>query len=123
MKWTKLNEQEAQVQAQDYPYVLVRELSRVYLGEASQVDIQWDEVTEVRFFDGQSELRIWREEKALTAVRLEDAQEDETTCVEWTYPLAHKGAFGQALTVVEYLQYDEDGQMYRAATRLKGWVK
>ena len=56
-------------------------------------------------------------------MRLEDAQEDETTCVERTYPLAHRGAFGQALTVVEYLQYDEDGQMYRAATRLKGWVK
>ena len=43
--------------------------------------------------------------------------------MEQDYALTHDGNFGRTLTVVEYLAYDEDGQLYRAATRLKGWGK
>lgn len=123
MKMSKLNDTEAKTMAQGYPYVLVRELSRLYLGEAAQADIRWDELTEARFFNDTSELRIWEEGGQFSAVLLEDEGEDTTTCMEKSYNLAHKGVFGKKLTVVEYFGYDEDGQLYRAATRLKGWVK
>lgn len=123
MKISRLNDAEAENMAQGYPYVLVRELSRLYLGETAQTDILWDELTEARFFNDTSELRIWEEDGQFSAVLLEDENEDETTCMEKSYNLAHKGLFGKKLTVLEYFEYDEDGQLYRAATRLKGWVK
>lgn len=120
-KWNDI--EAAKEMAQCYPYVLLRELSRVHLGETDRANIQWAEVTEARFFDGTSELRFWEQDGQLSAVQVEDENEDENTCLEKVYALAHDGNFGRTLTVVEYLAYDEDGQLYRAATRLKGWGK
>ena len=52
MKVKKWDDTEAAKEmAQRYPYVLLRELSRVYLGETDRANIQWEEVTEARFFD------------------------------------------------------------------------
>ena len=124
VKVKKWNDTEAAKEmAQRYPYVLLRELSRVYLGETDRANIQWEEVTEARFFDDTSELRFWEQDGQLFAVQLEEEEEAEDTCMEQDYALAHDGNFGRTLTVVEYLAYDEDGQLYRAATRLKGWGK
>lgn len=104
-----------------FPFVLVRELSRVWLGETEKAEIAWGEATELRFFNDTAELRFFGTAGRLQAVLLEDVAED--TCHDRTFPLAHNGAFGQKLTVREYLDYDEDGQLYVKATRLKGWVK
>lgn len=124
MKVKKWDDTEAAKEmAQRYPYVLLQELSRVYLGETDRANIQWEEVTEARFFDDTSELRFWEQDGQLFAVQLEEEEEVEDTCMEQDYALAHDGNFGRTLTVVEYLAYDEDGQLYRAATRLKGWGK
>ena len=95
----------------------------MYLGETDRANIQWEEVTEARFFDDTSELRFWEQDGQLFAAQLEEEEEAEDTCMEQDYALAHDGNFGRTLTVVEYLAYDEDGQLYRAATRLKGWGK
>lgn len=121
MKRTVLGLNEARARCADYPYVLVRELSRIWLGETRKADINWDEITELRFFSESAELRLFRRDGNLQAVLLEDDSEDES--LDKTFPLAHNKAFGEWLTVREYLAYDEDGQLYVRASRLKGWVK
>lgn len=121
MKPTVLELDEARARCADYPYVLVRELSRIWLGETREADINWDEITELRFFSESAELRLFRRDGNLQAVLLEDESEDD--CLDKTFPLAHNGAFGEQLIVREYLAYDEDGQLFIAAERLKGWVK
>lgn len=113
--------EQARKESAAFPFVLVRELSRVWLGETEKAEIAWSEATELRFFSEHSELRFFGTAGRLRAVLLEDVAED--TCHDRTFPLAHNGAFGQELTVREYLDYDEDGQLYVKATRLKGWVK
>lgn len=121
MKSTALELDEARAMCLDYPYVLVRELSRIWLGETRKAEINWDEITQIRFFSERAELRLFRRDGALQAVLLEDDSEGD--CLDKTFPLAHNGAFGTWLTVREYLDYDEDGQLFVKASRLKGWVK
>lgn len=121
MRQRNLTGSEGQQLAGAYPFVLVRELSRVYLGMTAQANIQWPEVTEARFFNDTSEVRFWDVDGVLHAALIEDDQETENSCLERTYQLAYGGAFGRRLTVVEYLAYDEDGQLYRVDTRLKRW--
>ena len=112
MKPKILELEQARKDSAAFPYVLVRELSRVWLGERQRAELNWDEATELRFFGGAGRLQ---------AVLLADEAEDK--CHDRSFPLAHNGAFGRELTVREYLDFDEDGQLYVKATRLKGWVK
>ncbi len=121
MKPKILELEQARKDSAAFPYVLVRELSRVWLGERQRAELNWDEATELRFFNDTSELRFFGGAGRLQAVLLADEAEDK--CHDRSFPLAHNGAFGRELTVREYLDFDEDGQLYVKATRLKGWVK
>lgn len=121
MKRTMLQKEEARARSAEYPYVLVRELSRLYLGKTENAALNWSEATEVRFFCETSELRFFEQGNDLAAVLLEDEEEDETTCLDRFCPLGHSGHFGKQITLREYFGYDSDGQLYVKAVRLKDW--
>ena len=85
MKVKKWDDTEAaKGMAQRYPYVLLQELSRVYLGETDRANIRWEEVTEARFFNDTSELRFWEQDGQLFAVQLEEEEEAEEAALDTT---------------------------------------
>lgn len=116
---------EAMAKAKNYPYVLLWELSRVHCGKADQVETNWAEVTQARFFDDKEELRFWYDGGELRFAVISDEtmrqENEELDYLDKAYPLDHQGAFGTRLDFREYLRYDEDGQLYVAGQRLKGW--
>lgn len=115
--------EEARQRGDSLPFVLVRQLSEVKRGRTEDIkdQIVWDEVTEVRFFGDCEEIRIFDAGEGLQAARLADANETEFTCRDQEYQLRHKGHFGKSIVLREYFAYDEDGQLFVEATRLKGW--
>ena len=52
--------EQALQQAEKLQFVMVTELSRVVIGKMP-MDINWDELIEARFFDHDTEIRIFRE--------------------------------------------------------------
>lgn len=114
---------DAKEQGQLLKWVLVRQLSSIAMGEVSKKTIDWDEVTEVRFFDDKKEIRIFERDGELSAAVIADSagDVDGVDFRDRTISLEHKEAFGEEITVREYFDYDEDGQIFVAATRLKGW--
>ena len=68
MKITRFENWEAARALSDaFPYVLVRELSRVWLGERGKARINWEEATELRFFSETGELRLFERSGARRA--------------------------------------------------------
>jgi hypothetical protein len=112
-------------------WALVRQLSSFQMGETEALSssIDWDEVTEVRFFDESKEIRLFERNGELSAAVITDSEEDKkneknkenVTFRDVQKELGHKGQFGSAVTIREYFAYDEDGQLYLASSRLKGW--
>jgi hypothetical protein len=104
-------------------WALVRQLSSFQMGETDSLSIDWDEVTEVRFFDESKEIRLFERNGELSAAIVSDSEEDteNVTFRDVQKKLEHKGQFGFAVTIREYFAYDEDGQLYLASSRLKGW--
>lgn len=105
------------------PWALIRQLSLVQMGETSRLSIDWDEVTEARFFDNDKEIRIFEAEDGLSAVLLSDGENEAegVTYRDTVRELEHKEWFGAAVSVREYFGYDEDGQLCAVASRLNGW--
>lgn len=114
---------DAKTEGQLLQWVLVRQLSAVAMGEVSKIPIDWEDVTEVRFFDDEKEIRIFERRGKLCAAVIADVAEDVegVDFRDRTFPLEHRGVFGQEITMREYFDYDEDGQIFVVATRLKGW--
>jgi hypothetical protein len=106
-------------------WALVRQLSSFQMGETKPLSssIDWDEVTEVRFFNESKEIRLFERNGELSAAVITDSEEDKenVTFRDVRKELGHKGQFGSAVTIREYFAYDEDGQLYLASSRLKGW--
>ena len=57
--------EQALQQAEKLQFVMVTELSRVVIGKMP-IDINWDELIEARFFDHDTEIRIFRENGELS---------------------------------------------------------
>lgn len=99
------------------PFALVRSLSRVALGPTPE-SVDRLELLEARFFDGREEIRIFRDEAGLQAVRLRSEAGD--AALEQDLGLMNP-MFGKTLRVRRVLEFDEDGQAYIAQTMLTGW--
>lgn len=124
MKIRTISLHEAMAWAEGYPFVYLRMLSSVSMGNTSEIlpRICWEEVEEARFFGPSGELRVFDDGAALTAAVLEDGpHETEYSVQDRTCPLAHDGAFGREIVVRDYLDYDGDGQLFVSASRLKDW--
>ena len=117
MKTERLTLQEALERGRALPWSLARSLSSVTLGPTPE-GVELEELIEARFFDAREEVRLFRNEAGLQAVRL--TQEDGDVTIETVRKLANP-KFGRAIMVVQTLDFDGDGQAFVACTRLAGW--
>lgn len=118
MKREHLQLEDAIEQGLQLPYGFAKSYSAVALGK-NPLEFDIEELMEVRFFDTQQEIRLFRRDGALQAVRLQCEQEDFV--MYQSYLLRDPARFGKKIKVCQLLETDEDGQVYIAATQLAGW--
>lgn len=114
----KLSWEEAKSKVMTYDYALIYYMSSMIFAPITDiVDMNEEECLEAYFFNEKGQLHIYRNEDELTA--REFTEEENLTVVEKKYGLANvfKG-IGSAVIVREYLESDDDGQMYVAYKRL-----
>lgn len=109
--------EQALEQAQTLKFVMITELSRVVIGK-TPMDINWDELIEARFFDHDTEIRIFRENSELRARSV--ILQDDMPYIEKQYKKL-QGNLGSEISVREYLTFDEDGQAGVSAVCLYDW--
>ncbi len=111
----------AKASAGEYEYALLYRISDLLLCPAADLkDSDWDECLEARLFRKDAELHILLEEEKKAVKIMDDGGEDVITEV---YKLSGKSrkrlpSNMDKLVVKQYLQPDEDGQMFIALTRL-----
>ena len=109
--------EQALQQAEKLQFVMVTELSRGVIGKMP-MDINWDELIEARFFDHDTEIRIFRENGELRARSV--ILQDDMLYIEKHYKEL-QGNLGSEISVREYLTFDEDGQAGVSAVCLYDW--
>ena len=120
------NVEAAKAMITNFDYALIYLISEVILKKMDKTDkvesINWDECEEARFFSKDKEIHFFRVNGELQAVRISDApNESKMDCMRKKYELASKFRnMGKYVLVKEYLEYDEDGQVQVAQTRLMG---
>jgi len=119
-------------QGRQLPFAMICTSDEVYLGPAAKwmgygaLQKHPEVLEEARFFDDRQEIRLFRAERGLQAVCLRGGD-----CVYDTYWLSQffvrrmmtqygltAEEVGETITLARDLAYDEDGQVYVAATRL-----
>ena len=121
MKYTRLKPEEAREQCRRYEFALVYEISRMQSGRTDQLDpINWDEVTDARFYDSTGEIHYYNDGTGPQAYEVTDDNETKESCYEYVYSLANNKNGYSKTTVKEYYQYDGDGQLNVVMTRLSG---
>lgn len=104
--------------AQNYQYALLYFYSDVKLGETKDLaPVNWDECLEARFFDGEKELRFFREGDTFLASLANS--EGESIDNEFPLDARFQGQWSK-MKVRQFLEYDTDGQAFVAATMLAG---
>jgi hypothetical protein len=111
---------QAYEQVNQYEYAYVYMMSKMVLCKVDELPlIDWEECLEARFFSEDRELHIFEGNDGMQAVLIEDG--DSVDCNIRSYELVPKfKGVGKELEVQEYLDFDEDGQIYVVQTRLKG---
>ena len=101
-----------------YRYALIYEFSRVLLGDATQVNVNFDELNEAYLFNKSEQIHIFKVDGVLKGVKATEEISDEHF-FDKKYKLDSKfKALGKIIVVREYLEYDEDGQAIVSYTRL-----
>lgn len=117
MKIETLDSKQALAEGAKLPFVMLQTVSAVVFAK-NPYTIEETEINEARFFDEQTEIRIFRQDGELQAVCLTEEASDR--CIKETYEFANK-VLGKELEICRVLDTDEDGQTYITATRLTGW--
>ena len=117
MKTENLEWKQALAEGENLPFVMLQMVSAVVFAK-NPYEFEMEEINEVRFFDKQTEIRIFRQDDSLKAVRL--TAEGTDRCLHETYTFANR-RLGNELELCRVLDTDEDGQSYIAATRLTAW--
>ncbi len=118
MKIEKLSLEQGLRQGSLLSFVYIREISRVVIGKTPQ-EIRLPEVLEVRFFQPDTEIRIFPGESGLQAVKL--SREEGDTFISKERMLANPQRFGKLIRFREYLTPDGDGQMCIDQVCLTEW--
>lgn len=104
----------------EYTYGLLFMISERILCRTKELPaIDWEECQEARFFSDEKELHIFEGEEGMQAVEVFDTGEEDILVKEYELDRYFKD-IGNTVLVQEYLEYDEDGQVYVGLTRLKG---
>lgn len=100
-----------------FDFVLMYKLSEIVIIPYSEFENIDSEVTEARFFDSFKELRIFDYNGQKRGCLIEDETGDIVN--EYERSIKSKTGFKKAF-IKEYMDFDEDGQAYVKAVRLKG---
>lgn len=123
---TKLSIDEAIREINSCSYIILYRYDGIELKQAATVtepEIKDTDCFEIRAFSGTKEIHLFEGESAETvAIRIMDDEDGDLTAdvMEKKYKLSRKYAPYTKVCIKEYLEYDEDGQMYVAVTRLSG---
>lgn len=99
-----------------YDYGLIFYISGKVLEKTENITFQPEECLEARFFSEDSELHIFDCNGEKKAVVVKDVEGEH---IDKKYVLAKAySTLGNTVTVRQYPDYDSDGQVYIAATRL-----
>lgn len=116
----KISLNEAHQKAETYTYALLFMISKRILCKTEDLpETDWEECQEARFFSEDRELHIFEGEEGMQAVEVSDADKEDIMIKEYELDRYFE-ELGNTLLVQEYLEYDEDGQVYVGLTRLKG---
>ena len=104
----------------EYEYALLYNMSNLILDKTECIEeLDFSECLEAYLFSSDRMLHIFEEDGSLKAVELADQDLENVNFKYYVlHPRFHK--LGKKLIIQEYLDYDEDGQMFVALTRLKG---
>lgn len=122
MEWKdvvkKMELAEAKQQIAQMKYGLIYEISDVIFDCIDGIaEINWDEMIEGYFFNDKEQIYIYETEEGLQAVCF--TEPENAGYVDKEYELAGKfQTLGKKVKKREYLDFDEDGQIYVAYTRL-----
>lgn len=99
-------------------YGLIYETSVVKFDRMDKIsDINWNEVLEGYFFNDTTQIHIYNTDDGFKAVCF--SEPENADYIDKEYELAGKyHAIGKRVKKREYLDYDADGQVYVAYTRL-----
>lgn len=114
----KITIDEMKSQIVQMKYGLIYEISNVIFDRMENIaDIDWDEFVEGYFFDDKAQIHVYDTEDGLQAVCF--AEPSESEFVDKEYELTGKyQSVGNSIKKREYLNFDEDGQVYVEYTRL-----
>lgn len=101
----------AREQATALPFALLHTLSRVSLGPTPE-NIDWEELTEARFFGPEREIRFAGSRAWLQTPGGIELKEEQVSL---------RPGFGKTLTLRRSCRQDEDGQLVPGGIRLTGW--
>ncbi|MCI9490924.1 hypothetical protein AALC75_02805 [Lachnospiraceae bacterium 48-42] len=112
----EIEAEKAKEQIGRYDYIIAHMISDLQYGVPGDVQIQWDELVELRAFNRTEELHVfeheWDSPGKLRAVRISET-EGGGDCLVKSYRMRN----GKILNIKEYLAADEDGQAVVVYTR------
>lgn len=115
----KIDIEDAKKNVSQYDYALIYQMSDVIFDKVVNIPtILWDEIVEAYFFNEKCQLHIYNDECELKAVEFNESS-GEMKKIEKIYDISRKFAkIGSRIKIVEYLDNDEDGQIFVAYTRM-----
>ena len=114
----RMDVESAKQEIRKYSYALLYMFGKVILTEVSALsELDWSDCLEARFFGDSGELRFWRESGDYVSAKYSGQGESITT--EYALDGRYKDRW-KSVSVTQYLDYDEDGQVYVCGTALSG---
>ena len=102
-----------------YPYALVYNMSSLYFGKVEEIgSLDWEECMEARFFSEQEELHLFHRGEQMVGAVIGDSDDQGVILRSYQLDAPWCSSYGKTVLVKEYLEEDEDGQVYVSATRL-----
>lgn len=114
----KITIDEVKSQIAHMKYALVYEISNVVFNKIEKIaEINWDEFIEGYFFNENTQIHVYDTEEGLQAVCFTEPADADYIDKEYDLSGRYQN-IGKRIKKREYFDYDEDGQVYVAYTRL-----
>ena len=103
------------------PFVYAAFFDKLFLGNNSFQNIDFEKIDNARFFGPTGELRVFRKGDSLCAVWIDDTPQEGEMEIALDRTILLQSRFGESLQVRQHIVFDEDGQAYIRTTRLVSW--
>lgn len=110
----------SEVDINNYQYAVIYNISDMYFGKTEAFGgIDEEQLLEGYLFDEEKELHIFREDDEIQMIEFKECDNFSLDRVDCSFSLK-KNVLGKELLVREYLDYDNDGQVFIAFKRMIG---